>query len=400
MGDLTPTKLTRAMRNAALEWALASAPPGPLDDDDTNAVAVKLSTVLLGSYGPDALLMPTVVSALVEGVMLANRELSEAYTGRPVRIDELEFVEVYGQRAEEAGRIVRDLDRYLPEAVRSGSTLRCADRIRTGEGGRSAAPSADYATGMWRRLIVSRASADDPDGRMALAFTSLGVRARAELVAHVVDNRLLGRMVRDAVGSPQVDGTVNVALFELLLPNDLKRELASVENLRARGRRAHRADPVGGARRPQRRRRGGTARQAHGPRAPAAAGGAPRRTSGLVEAAGAGHRGSADRARVPPPRRRPARGRRGGRPARRSRARCRRDDGLRTRGAARRGHRRLDHRPTVGGRLPDRPHRRSRLVRGASRRRRTVGWRRHRSRRSTSRPSRSTRCAVRPTSCS
>ena len=380
MGDLTPTKLTRAMRNAALEWALASAPPGPLDDDDTNAVAVKLSTVLLGSYGPDALLMPTVVSALVEGVMLANRELSEAYTGRPVRIDELEFVEVYGQRAEEAGRIVRDLDRYLPEAVRSGSTLRCADRIRTGEGGRSAAPSADYATGMWRRLIVSRASADDPDGRMALAFTSLGVRARAELVAHVVDNRLLGRMVRDAVGSPQVDGTVNVALFELLLPNDLKRELASVENL-VLVVDEHTA-PIPWEALADRN---------------AVAGVEPLvKRMGLVRQLQLEERRDGPVASLKPralvigdppigpgfPRLDGARrvGRRGGRPARRSRARCRRDDGLRTRGAARRGHRRLDHRPTVGGRLPDRPHRRSRLVRGASRRRRTVGWRRHRSR--------------------
>ena len=69
------------------------------------------------------------------------------------------------------------------------------------------------------------------DGRVGLTFTSLGARARADLVPHVVDNRLVGRMVRDAVGSARVDGTVNVALFELLLPNDLKRELASVENL-------------------------------------------------------------------------------------------------------------------------------------------------------------------------
>ncbi len=51
------------------------------------------------------------------------------------------------------------------------------------------------------------------------------------MLPHVVDNGLVGKMVRDAVGSARVDGTVNVALFELLLPNDLKRELASVENL-------------------------------------------------------------------------------------------------------------------------------------------------------------------------
>ena len=37
--------------------------------------------------------------------------------------------------------------------------------------------------------------------------------------------------MRGAVGSAEVDGAVNVALLELLLPNELKRELATIENL-------------------------------------------------------------------------------------------------------------------------------------------------------------------------
>jgi CHAT domain-containing protein len=84
---------------------------------------------------------------------------------------------------------------------------------------------------MWRRLIVTGPGKKGSDGHVGLSFTSLGARARADQLPHVVDNALVGRMVRDAVGSARVDGAVNVALFELLLPNDLKRELTSVENL-------------------------------------------------------------------------------------------------------------------------------------------------------------------------
>ena len=230
MGDLTPTALARALHNAAVEHALASVPP-LLDAAATTPVSVGLSTVLVGSYGPDGLQVPTVVSSLVEGVLLANRELAASQTERPVHIDHLEIVELYRQRAEDAARIVRDIDRYLPVSLQAGGTLRPAERLEVGEGGRPSAPTAEYGAGMWRRLIVTGPGKKDGEGRVGLTFTSLGARARADLLPHVVDNRLVGKMVRDAVGSARVDGTVNVALFELLLPNDLKRELASVENL-------------------------------------------------------------------------------------------------------------------------------------------------------------------------
>ncbi|HWM21889.1 MAG TPA: CHAT domain-containing protein [Ilumatobacteraceae bacterium] len=230
MGDLTPTALARALHNAAVEHALASVPP-LLDADEPTPVTVGLSSVLVGSYGPDGLQVPTVVGAIVEGVLLANRELASSQTERPVRIDELEIVELYEQRAEDAARIVRDIERYLPVALQAGGEVRPSDRLVVGEGGRPSAPTAEYGAGMWRRLIVSGPDEKVGDGLVELMFTSLGARARADLVPHVVDNGLVGRMVRDAVGSARVDGTVNVALFELLLPNDLKRELGSVENL-------------------------------------------------------------------------------------------------------------------------------------------------------------------------
>ena len=149
-----------------------------------------------------------------------------------MRIDELEIVELYRQRAEDAARVVRDIDRYLPVSLRAGATLLPAERLVVGEGGRPAAPTADYGAGMWRRLIVTGPEVGD-GGRSGRARRSPRSAPAPEptLLPHVVDNRLVGQMVRDAVASARVDGSVNVALFELLLPNDLKRELASIENL-------------------------------------------------------------------------------------------------------------------------------------------------------------------------
>jgi CHAT domain-containing protein len=230
MGELTPSELSRAIRNAALEHALVSIPPRS-DAGDSHPELISLSSVLIGSYGPDALQLPTAISALVEGVILANLELASSASLQPVRIDRFEIVEVYEQRAEDAARVLQDIDRYLPVSRRAGATLVPADQIEAGEGARPGAPSELYGAGTWRRLIVNGPEQRSDGDQVALTFTSLGSRARAALLPHEVNQKLIDRMVREAVVSPQVDSEVNVSLFELLLPNDLKRELASVENL-------------------------------------------------------------------------------------------------------------------------------------------------------------------------
>jgi hypothetical protein len=129
--------------------------------------------------------LPTVVSSLVEGVLLANRDLMASYDGR-ARVDTLEFVELYAQRAEDAARIVRDIDHYLPASLQLGARLRPESRLVRGEGGLPSSPSADYGAGLWRRLIISGVDGDTANARTSLSFTSLG-GARADMLPHDVD---------------------------------------------------------------------------------------------------------------------------------------------------------------------------------------------------------------------
>ncbi|HWC12459.1 MAG TPA: CHAT domain-containing protein [Acidimicrobiales bacterium] len=224
-GELTPTGLASAARHAALEHALAW-----LDDPcrvgDGN---IGLSTCLIGSHGVAGLTLASSIAAIVEGVVLANLELASR-AGDPVRIATLELVERYAGAAEEAAHVVRDIAAYLPGAVRDAVELRPDQCLRPGEGKRPAVPTADYDAGQWHRIVV-RSGVADGDGRMKLQFTSLGVRARADDLAQDVDTLLLRRMLEEAVVHPTVDGRVNTALFELLFPNEIKRELAGVENI-------------------------------------------------------------------------------------------------------------------------------------------------------------------------
>lgn len=225
MGDLTPTSLASAVRDAALEHAF-----GWLDDPcrvgDGN---IGLSTCLLGSYGPAGLTLGTSVVAIAEGVALANVVLASAVPGK-VRITALELVERYAGAAEEAAHVIRALEGELPGALLEAMTIQPDLCLRQGEGRRPAVRTADYGAGQWHRIVV-KSSRRDRDGRTELRFTSFGSRARADELTQEVDTVLLRRMLETAVTRPTVDGRVNTAMFEMLFPTDLKRELAGVDNI-------------------------------------------------------------------------------------------------------------------------------------------------------------------------
>ncbi|MEW6155655.1 MAG: CHAT domain-containing protein [Actinomycetota bacterium] len=229
-GELTASGLARAVRNAALEhvlrWTERPDPrtlvPGATDE-------IGLSSVLIGTYGLASLTLPASVAALVEGVALANDALAKGGATK-ARVGALEVVELYATPAEEAAHVVRDIERLLPASLRSTVTLLPEGRLRPGEGRRPARWGAEYGAGMWRRLIVS-GTRPDRDGQMVLEITSLGAQAGADRLTQVVDTRLVGSMLSDAVQRPAADHRVNTALFELLFPNELKRELANAENV-------------------------------------------------------------------------------------------------------------------------------------------------------------------------
>ena len=228
-GELTAAGLARAVRDAAIEHALRW-----LERPDQRIAvaenAIGLSSVLLGTYGVASLTLPASVAAVVEGVALANDILVKRDLAGRVRIGAIEFVELYATPAEEAAHVVRAIEEYVPATLRATVTLEPEPRMRLGEGRRPARWGADYGAGIWRRLIIT-GNEPDADGRMPLEFTSLGAQAGADQHSHTVDAHLIGRMLRDSVQRSAVDSRVNTALFEMLFPNEIKRELASAENL-------------------------------------------------------------------------------------------------------------------------------------------------------------------------
>jgi CHAT domain-containing protein len=228
-GELTPTALASAVRDAALEHAVRW-----LEQPDPRMVvedcAIGLSSVIIGSYGNAGLTLPTSVAAVVEGVLLANGLLTERRLADRVQIGALEIAERYAAPAEAAVQVIRDIEHYLPAALRATVALQPDPFLQLGEGRRPAVHTNDYGAGLWHRLIVT-SDEIDADGRMKLHFTSLGSRARADQLVQNVNVRQVTEMLRQAVTQATADDSVNIALFEMLLPNVIKRELAAVDNV-------------------------------------------------------------------------------------------------------------------------------------------------------------------------
>jgi CHAT domain len=98
-----------------------------------------------------------------------------------------------------------------------------------GEGRSSANPPVDAASDVWRRVDI-RAAGPDEGATVRLEFTSIGRLARAERVFGDVERAIVDQVVADAIHNP-ADDAVGGALFELLVPQELKAELGSGENL-------------------------------------------------------------------------------------------------------------------------------------------------------------------------
>ena len=82
---------------------------------------------------------------------------------------------------------------------------------------------------MWRRVDI-RATEGEGDATVRLEFTSIGRLARAERVLGDVERAIVDQLVATAINDPS-DEAVGGALFELVIPQELKGELGSGENL-------------------------------------------------------------------------------------------------------------------------------------------------------------------------
>jgi hypothetical protein len=239
VGELTRTDLTDAVAAALFELGLALSEDAAPDD----TVLMPVSTVLCGTSGPMGLPIDAAVVAMVDGALHASRRLAQLGTssgsGAAVRITALEIVERYEDRAEHAAHVVRSISAMHRTAAGGGAVLDPASTLRRGSGGLPRRSAGDDRRVTWQRVLLAGTAAhsDDPptpSGMIAdivIDVTPVGARARADRMRVPVDASVVDALIDQAIGSADAGSGVAGTLFELLVPQPIKAELASSDNL-------------------------------------------------------------------------------------------------------------------------------------------------------------------------
>jgi hypothetical protein len=249
--DLTVATLVHAATQATLA-RLASITDARLAERRDMGDAkpgIGLSCVLLGTAPPSGISVPAAAAALVEGVLRANKlvqgQPAAAAGGEPPAVTHLEIIELQQDRAEIAARSLLRREPVLARLVSGGEVggprVRCEREVRQGEGGRPASRPDDQRSTAWRTLSVCRTpiklerSSDRPpveDPAIAgLEYRLMGDVAGVANLTHPVDDGLIGPLLARATRRYEPDDQVHNTLFELLLPTEVKTDLASGGNV-------------------------------------------------------------------------------------------------------------------------------------------------------------------------
>ena len=189
--------------------------------------------MLIGTNGGHALSVESSVAAIVKGAVLANRVLRDQNLWKRVRIDEVQFVELYEDIAAHIAQIVRDLrDDPLSIGLEEAEVIEPRDRLRTLEGGQLRSPASAYDSGWWRRVQISEIG-KEPGAKMAggLEFVMLTDRARAEQTRQAMQRPLIDDLVAEAIRRNDFRADLHAALYEVLLPNTIKDQVKETANL-------------------------------------------------------------------------------------------------------------------------------------------------------------------------
>jgi tetratricopeptide (TPR) repeat protein len=226
LGALTPQTLASLFAKAAVRFAVSAA--------ETQAARgivrpVAMSTLLIGADSGGSISIADSIRSIVRGVLDANRRLRAARLPHHVRIDHIEFVELYEEIAVKAAHVVGDLETALQNELTRSEEIAAKARLDAKPGGEFLRPAeSSDASGWWRRVQVR---AESKQGSLELVYTVLGDRAQLQQATSVQSLQQVSRLVTAAMTQIEVDLRLSNTLFELLVPPQLKSGVSQEGNV-------------------------------------------------------------------------------------------------------------------------------------------------------------------------
>jgi hypothetical protein len=215
VGGVNAEIVRRGVGDALVHYALSALEESP---ERPGPLVLGFSAVLIGTKGGNALTTDASINAIVCGALDANRALRRQKLLDRVRISEIEVVELFEQRAIQGVHAAIEVARRLQPELQPGETLHVIPSLQVKEGGRFHTPINEYESGWWRRISIRKVA----DGSATLQFEVLTDRARTEGRQQCNDPRLNDILLHDAISDTEFNADLSSALFELLIPNEIK----------------------------------------------------------------------------------------------------------------------------------------------------------------------------------
>lgn len=238
-GELSAVTLTEAVRVGTLRYLLQMV--DRQSGDAPEAIEAPLSALLLGYNSTTNISVEDSVAALVRGVLAANHQFSEARPDVPVRITQLEIVELYLDIAATAARaLVRVAEQINRDGARYGTRVEADRELRQGKGF-SQRLDASQGVAYWPRLEVTDADQREESATTAakprraiaqrLRFAYLGQRARSETTLHQRQPGLVESLVESSIRESTYVEDLSRTLFQLLVPHDFKNQARQMDRM-------------------------------------------------------------------------------------------------------------------------------------------------------------------------
>jgi hypothetical protein len=225
VGELTAEQLRTTFATALRCYALEIAEDSTVPARDGFRSAA-FSTLLVGTDGNGVGTFTDSIYAIVRAALDANRSLADRNLFDAVRIDRIEFVELYEDVAIRAAHVIADLPGALGRELKPNETVTGAQEIRTGPGGQSVRPGSPYDNGWWQRVAVRRQVPEPQqaksDTAVQLKFTVLTDRARLEQDVATGQRALVQQLLSSATTRDTFDERLCGTLFQLLVPEGVK----------------------------------------------------------------------------------------------------------------------------------------------------------------------------------
>ncbi|HEX7150201.1 MAG TPA: CHAT domain-containing protein [Thermoanaerobaculia bacterium] len=225
VGTVTPEVVRRGIMAAAVRYALSLAEERGRKQEGGAWRSAAFSAVIIGTKGGNAMTVESSIVAILRGAVDANRMLRAQGMWDEVRIDAIELIELYEQRAIATAYASRRAAAHVRTELEREERIEVIPILRPTRSGQYRVPLDDENTAWWQRLVITIDSDERDPARRAnipMRFVVLGERARVEAQLQCRERNATDSLIESAIATRSFDPNLSGALFELLVPNDIK----------------------------------------------------------------------------------------------------------------------------------------------------------------------------------